>query len=276
MAARLVLKQLFASRSNLVTRSFRPVVATSSRFLSTNNSIRDCYDSSNGYPFYSARVDAFFKTVKCESDDETSKDLKKGDKKAYVTLSVLGNMHNEKAKKILETSSFDLFRYVKGYKFDYKLGDYRLQMKDAVFNLCLPQSENKFNKLEIKLMPSLATSSWFVRNSDGSLDNDGLYCTADVSMSVKDCDSDNETYQGGREERGKKDFYVTLSLKAREHKEENNVLITETHDLLEEVKEADFYQEKNGYITRSKDGVVNVSRPNKKDGWLNKLEIKFV
>ncbi|GKD42045.1 hypothetical protein Tco_1266690, partial [Tanacetum coccineum] len=187
MAARLVLKQLFASRSNLVTRSFRPVVATSSRFLSTNNSIRDCYDSSNGYPFYSARVDAFFKTVKCESDDETSKDLKKGDKKA------------------------------------------------------LP----------------LATSSWFVPNSDSSLDNDGLYCTADVSMSVKDCDSDNETYQGGREERGKKDFYVTLSLKAREHKEENNVLITETQDLLEEVKEADFYQEKNGYITRSKDGVVN-------------------
>ncbi|GKG42709.1 hypothetical protein Tco_0477007, partial [Tanacetum coccineum] len=34
-------------------------------------------------------------------------------------------------------------------------------------------------------MPSLATSSWFVRNSDGSLDNDGLYCTADVSMSFK-------------------------------------------------------------------------------------------
>ncbi|GJS46446.1 hypothetical protein Tco_0596567 [Tanacetum coccineum] len=186
MASSLVLRQLFASRSSLITRSYRPVVATSTRFLSTSSSIRDRYNLSIGFPCYSACMDLFYKTVKCDSDAESSKDLKKGDRKAYIALSILGHMHyKENETSVMETGSCDLFRYIKGCKFDYKWGDFSLRTKDAVFYLCLPQwinPEHNFNKFEIEIMPALGTSSWFVRNSDDSLDNGGTYYTGDVSI----------------------------------------------------------------------------------------------
>ena len=124
--------------------------------------------------------------MKCDSVNKTSKDLKKGDKKAYITLSILGNMHKENEMSVIKMGSCDLFRYMKGFKFDYKCGDFSLHMKDAVFNLCLPQwktTAELFNKLEIKIIPAVGTS-WFVRNSDGSLDDSGTYYAGDVSIKV--------------------------------------------------------------------------------------------
>nr|GEV36183.1 eukaryotic translation initiation factor 2 gamma subunit [Tanacetum cinerariifolium] len=208
MASSLVLKQLFAS--NLVTRSLcRPAVATSSRFLCTKSIIRAYENPSNGYHLLAAHLDLFYKFVKCDSDDKTSQGLEKGDRKAYLAMSLKGIDNEEKAKDVMKTETYDLLEDIKGLEYEFKSRYLSLQMKNGVLNLSLP----------------------------------------------KDCDSDNETYQDVREERGKKDVYMTLSLKAREHQEENNVMITKTYDLLDDVKdkEADFYQEKDGYITHLKD-----------------------
>nr|GFA44165.1 hypothetical protein [Tanacetum cinerariifolium] len=145
---------VFASRSNLVRLSYRPVVATSSHFLSTSSSILDCYNLSIGFPCYSASIDLFYKA--CDSHGkENSEGLEEGDIKMYMTLSLKSMKYRREAKDVIITKTRDLLQKLKEEEDYDEDDDWSMRLKDGVMNVSIPKLKNKAgvpNKFELKFL----------------------------------------------------------------------------------------------------------------------------